>query len=152
MAPLYGYGTSRGGLLWDLYGDIAANGKVIERDAAIVTDSGTTVIFGPIDSVQALFDAAGIQSVLHPGSPTTLDGYFPCANPPELGFGFPSISNATSAQADPSSPVSRFSTIFNILPSQLAESSTDGNCTAVIHGTDQFGSGPGAIWIVGQGE
>jgi hypothetical protein len=90
--------------------------KVIGRDAAIMTDSGTTVIFGPIDSIQALFDAAGIQSVLRPGSPTTLDGYFPCAHPPEIGFGFPSISNATSAQADPSSPVSHLSTIFNIVP------------------------------------
>jgi pepsin A len=37
-----------------------------------------------------------------------------------------------------------------VLPSQLAENRTDGNCTAVIHGTDEFGSGPGAIWLVGQ--
>lgn len=152
VAPLYGYGRPQGGLLWYLFGDIAANGKVIERDAAIVTDSGTTVIFGPLASVQTLFDAAGIQSVLRPNatadSPTTLDGYFPCAHPPELGFGFPSLTNATTATG----PISHSSTIFNILPSQLVENRTDGNCTASIHGTDEFGSGPGAIWIVGQGE
>lgn len=32
--------------LWELFGDVAVGGKVAERDATIVTDSGTTVIFG----------------------------------------------------------------------------------------------------------
>lgn len=101
--------------------------------------------------MQNLFEAAGIQSVLATvdGS-RTLTGYYACAHPPQLDFGFPSISNATAARSDPRSPVSRSSTIFNVL--QLAENSTDGNCTAVIHGTDEFGSGPGAVWLVGQGE
>ena len=40
-APLYLPGWQ-----WDTYADIAANGKVIERDALVITDSGTTVIFG----------------------------------------------------------------------------------------------------------
>ena len=31
---------------WLLFGDIAANGMVVEKDAVILTDSGTTVIFG----------------------------------------------------------------------------------------------------------
>ena len=31
---------------WELQGDIVLNGKVIESGADIITDSGTTVIFG----------------------------------------------------------------------------------------------------------
>lgn len=31
---------------WALYGDLAVNGKVLTRDAQIVTDSGTTTIIG----------------------------------------------------------------------------------------------------------
>jgi hypothetical protein len=103
--------------------------------------------------VGALFDAAGIQSVTTPGNaaagiPTTLTGFYPCDSPPTLGFGFPSISNATTASQNSGSPISHSSTIFNILDSQLAENSTDGNCTASIQGTDAFGE----IWLVGQGE
>jgi hypothetical protein len=37
---------------WATFGDIAANGKVIERDALIEFDSGTTVIFGSVFSVK----------------------------------------------------------------------------------------------------
>lgn len=136
---------------WSLHGDITANGKVIEKDAFIVTDSGTTIVFGPLASVQTLFDAAGIQSVVVPNTtadaPTTLTGYYSCSNPPKLGFGFPSASDTAAARANYSSPVSKFSTIFNILESQLAESKNGDNCTAVIHGTDQFD-----VWLVGQGE
>jgi pepsin A len=46
VAPLAKTETAPEGELWELFGDIAANGKVVERDALIVTDSGTTVIFG----------------------------------------------------------------------------------------------------------
>lgn len=31
---------------WAAFGDIAANGKIVSRDAVIQFDSGTTVIFG----------------------------------------------------------------------------------------------------------
>ena len=44
VAPLYLPGWQ-----WDTYADIAANGKVIERDAMIITDSGTTVVFGSVN-------------------------------------------------------------------------------------------------------
>lgn len=143
-------------LLWVLFGDIAADGKVVQRDAFIATDSGTTDILGPIESVKALFDATGIQSVLHPdtteGAPTTLEGYYPCAHSPEIGFGFPSITNSSSVAKNSNSSVSPFSTIFNILPSQLAQNSTDGNCTVAIHGTDEFDNMGPNFWLVGQGE
>lgn len=153
VAPVYvdSEGVAQEWLVWS---DIAVDGKVIEQDALIVTDSGTTVIFGPVVSVQAMFDAAGIQSVIT-GNLTTgrsLTGYYPCDNPPQFGWGFPSINNATSARANTSSPVSHSSTIFNVLPSQLAQNSTGNNCTASIHGTDEFGIGVDTIWIVGQGE
>jgi len=135
---------------WELLGDITANGKVIIKDANIITDSGTTVIFGPLDQVKTLFAAVGITAVTVAGTggnPTTINGYYPCAKPPALGYGFPSVSQAAAAAKSKTSSVSHTSTIFNILASELAENSTaSGNCTAVIHGTDAFGED----WLVGQ--
>ncbi|KAF4630113.1 hypothetical protein G7Y89_g8027 [Cudoniella acicularis] len=134
---------------WSTYMDVAYDGEVLLKDQLMWTDSGTTVMFGPLEGVQAFFDAAGIQSVLHPSTtadvPTTLDGYFSCSNPPTLGFGIPSISNASAASRDPHSPVSHMSTIFNVLPSQLVQNSTGDNCTASIHGTDEW-----PFWLIGQ--
>lgn len=104
----------------------------------------------PLAQVQAFFDLAGVQSVLHPSSspdvPTTLDGYFSCSNPPTFGFGIPSASNASEASQDAQSPVSHTSKIFNVLPSQLVQISTGDNCTASIHGTDEWD-----FWLIGQG-
>jgi cathepsin D len=40
VAPLFN------GEQWTLFGDVAFNGTVIEKDVMIVTDSGTTTIFG----------------------------------------------------------------------------------------------------------
>lgn len=100
----------------------------------------------PIDSVQNLFDAAGIQSVLTQGSPSTLTGYFSCSNPPTMGFGIPSTGNATAAAAKHDPLISHKSTVFNILPSQLISSQNGDNCTASIVGTDEF-----PFWLIGQG-
>ncbi|TAQ83813.1 hypothetical protein B7494_g7863 [Chlorociboria aeruginascens] len=113
---------------WSTYVDVAYDGTVLLKDQWMVTDSGTTVMFGA-----------------SPEDPTTLDGYFSCSNPPTLGFGIPSISNASQASQDPSSPVSHTSTIFNVLSSQLVQNSTGDNCTASIHGTDEF-----PFWLIGQ--
>ncbi|KAG0646502.1 hypothetical protein D0Z07_7451 [Hyphodiscus hymeniophilus] len=147
VAPLFQYEGSP--IMWALFGDIAYNGKVIVRDAEIASDSGTTVIFGPVDDVAALFDAAGLQYLIvnstNPAVPTTLTGYYPCDQPPPFGFGFPSISNATTASENGNRNVSHESTVFNVLPSQLLQNGTGNNCTASIHGTDEFGG-----WIVGQ--
>ncbi|MCJ1442906.1 MAG: hypothetical protein MMC23_003403 [Stictis urceolatum] len=107
---------------WELQGDIVLNGKVIESGADIITDSGTTVIFGPIDSVQSLFDAAGIQSVRS-----------------SIGLSFPS----SSEQAKEASAASK---VFNILEEPLAQTKDGDNCTISIHGSDEFGG----AWLVGQ--
>lgn len=104
------------------------------------------MITRPISDVQRLFHAAGIQSVLTPasgGNPASLAGYYPCDKPPVFGFGFPSISNASTATG----PVSKKSTIFNVVPSALVLSATGNNCTASIQGSDEFG-----FWLVGQGK
>jgi hypothetical protein len=104
----------------------------------------------PLDSVQTLFDAAGVQSVLTPssapGAPSILTGYFACDNPPTIGFGFPSTGNATAAAKNASSPVSHQSKVFNILPSQLVSNQTGNNCTASVVGTNEF-----PFWLIGQG-
>jgi cathepsin D len=131
---------------WTVTGDIAVNGKVVQSDARIATDSGTTVIFGPIDSVRAMFKAAGITAVENPGNgntPTTLDGYYDCSKPPQLGFGFPSAGQAAHSK---NKAVSASSSIFNVLPQVLAQKNNNGNCTAIIHGTDEFQG----MWLVGQ--
>lgn len=159
---------------WGSWTDIALDGKVIEKNAMMVTDSGTTIIFGsvilksfdsrssrftkpfsgtdllahinrPTASVQKLFDAAGIQSVADPNA-GTLTGYFSCSKPPTVGLGLPSADNATEAAASGSTTISHKSTIFNILPSQLISNQDGDNCTSSIVGTDDF-----PFWLVGQG-
>lgn len=133
---------------WTVNADVTFNGNVIEKDAEISTDSGTTVVFGPIESVQALFKAAGIQSVTIPGNgdvPTVVNGYYPCDKPPALGLAIPSASEAAKAKTANSKSVSQASTVFNILNEPLAQTKDGNNCTAVIHGTDQF-----PFWLVGQ--
>lgn len=129
---------------WGLEGDVVVNGKVVQSSATILTDSGTTVVFGPVASVQAIFKAAGIQYVTNNGSngtPTTVDGYYPCDQPPKLGFAFPSASQAGTGKA------SKTSTIFNIDSVPLAQTMNGNNCTAILHGTDEF-----SFWLVGQGK
>lgn len=102
-----------------------------------------------MESVQKLFDVAGIESVVSPGgdnAPTTLTGYFNCSSPPTLGFNVPSADNATAALLRRGSSVSLASSTFNILPNQLVQYQDGDNCTASIQGTTQF-----PFWLVGQG-
>ena len=130
-------------------GDIANEEEAIERDMVIDTDTGTTVIFGPVDSVATMFDDADIQYFVDNSTDiTTLTGYYPCENPPKFGFGFPSISDATSARQIARSPVGHNSTIFDVLPTQLAQNRSGNNCTASIQGPSQYGN---ICWVDGQG-
>jgi hypothetical protein len=107
----------------------------------------------PIAGVQAMFDAACIQSILTPNQTADtlpqLTGYYPCDSPPNLGFGFPSFTNATTAKEVHNHTISHQSTIFEMLPEALAFNSTGNNCTASIFGTDEFGNG---FWLIGQSE
>lgn len=78
-----------------------------------------------------------MQSVVMPGNPTYIYGYYPCDNPPTVGFSFPAQSDIAAANS--SSPISRTAKTFNIPKSafQLADNGNN-NCTAVLMGTDQF--------------
>lgn len=104
-----------------------------------------------MDDVQAMFDAAGVQSVLAPNTTADtyplLTGYYPCDCPPELGFGFPSITNATTAKQEHNSTISHDSTIYNVLPEALAFATNGNNCTSSIFGSNEYGS-----WLIGQGK
>jgi hypothetical protein len=98
-----------------------------------------------------LFDAAGIQSILTANTTADtyplLSGYYPCDKPPELGFGFPPITNATTAMEEHSSKPSHYSTLYEMLPEALAFITAGNNCTASIYGSDEYGG-----WLVGQGQ
>lgn len=109
---------------WSISGDITVNGNVITQGASIITDSGTTVVFGPTDAVKSVFQAAGIQAVENQNGVT---GYYACDQPPQIGVSF----NGQN---------------FNIEPSALAFASNGNNCTASVHGSDSFGG----QWLVGQ--
>jgi len=102
--------------------------------------------------VSALFDKAGIQSVLQPSeSGDTLVGYFPCGKAPTIGFSFPSSSNI-SAAAGSGLDISN-SKVFNILGDAMSMGPVDAqgkNCSSVISGFD-FAALPG-LWVVGQGK
>jgi hypothetical protein len=76
-----------------------------------------------------------------------LTGYYTCDNPPELGFGFPSITNATTAKEEHNSTTSHHSALYEMLPKALAFATTGNNCTASIYGTDEYSG-----WLMGQGQ
>ncbi|KAM0458576.1 hypothetical protein ACHAPV_005968 [Trichoderma viride] len=109
---------------WIVTGDVTLNGKTVRSSVSIITDSGTTVIFGPSSQVKTLFQQAGIQAVQNSNGIT---GYYACNAPPTIGLAF----NGKN---------------FNILPEALAFTQNGNNCTASIHGTTDFGS----QWLVGQ--
>lgn len=109
---------------WSVQGDITVNGKVVSSRASIITDSGTTVVFGPTSAVKSVFKAAGIQAVSDKNGVT---GYYACDKSPKIGISF----NGQN---------------FNIEPSALAFSRNGNNCTASVHGSDSFGG----QWLVGQ--
>ena len=113
---------------------MAVGGNVITTNQTIVLDSGTANVIGPIDAVQDLFDAAGIQGVTQSlsGCQKVLTGYYPCASPPTVGFKFPAGKGGK---------------VFDIVASAFPEADDGtGNCTAIVAGID-FAPG---LWIVGQ--
>jgi pepsin A len=109
---------------WEVTGGVSVNGKTIQQEASIITDSGTTIIFGPTQQVRSIFDVAGIKYSEYSNGIT---GYYSCNSPPDIGFVFGGKT-------------------FNILDSALAFKMDGGNCTASIHGTSDFGDS----WLVGQ--
>lgn len=109
---------------WIVTGQVTLNGVAVRGSVSIITDSGTTVIFGPTSQVKSLFQQAGIQAVQ---TSNGITGYYACNAPPTIGFAFDGNN-------------------FNILPEALAFSQNGNNCTASIHGTNAFGS----QWLVGQ--
>ncbi|KID79696.1 aspartic protease precursor, partial [Metarhizium brunneum ARSEF 3297] len=109
---------------WAVQGDVTVDGAAVQHGASIITDSGTTVIFGPTHRVADVFARAGVQAV--PTS-TGLAGYYNCSAPPTIGLSFAGAN-------------------FDILPEALAFASDGDNCTAAVHGSDAFGDN----WLVGQ--
>jgi len=109
---------------WIITGHVTVNGATVHDNVTIITDSGTTVIFGPTSQVQSLFQQAGIHAVQDSNGIT---GFYACNAPPTIGLKFGSRN-------------------FNILPAALAFSQNGNNCTASIHGTDEFGE----MWLFGQ--
>jgi pepsin A len=105
-------------------GDVTVAGKTVQSRANIITDSGTTVIFGPTNQVSKIFSQAGIHAVQ---TANGITGYYNCSAPPEIGF-------------------SLGGTNFNILAKALAFAKNGDNCTASVHGTNAFGNS----WLVGQ--
>jgi hypothetical protein len=129
---------------WVTWGDVALNGEILQSDVRMLTDMGTAVIWGPFDTVQRMFDDAGIESVVLPPtdefSGTVVQGSYPCASPPAFGFSFPSTQNKTTAGQNASN-----GTVFNILPEALAASKEGEKCTTILKGVTNMD-----IWIVGQ--
>ncbi|KAI9644565.1 hypothetical protein NHQ30_006586 [Ciborinia camelliae] len=128
---------------WATFGDIAVNGKIVEKDALLEFDSGSSGIIGPISAIETLFNLTNIQSVLIPSAAgNTLVGYYPCSTLPTIGLSLPSQSNLTSPAS------SNSSTIFNLETSTLSMGHEGNNCTSVISGFD-YGGKPG-LWVIGQ--
>jgi len=120
---------------WGSRGDVVAKGKVISTDEVLYFVSNTNFNAGPIDDVQALFDAAGVESVSQKqDDQTVLSGYYPCDQPPSLGIQFPSASDAAAAKQDKSSPVSTESSVFNFAASSMELSRDGNNCTLALKG------------------
>ncbi|KHN99762.1 aspartic protease precursor [Metarhizium album ARSEF 1941] len=109
---------------WVVVGAVTAGGRAVQSGASIVTDSGTTVIFGPTDQVGNLFRQAGIRAVQ---TSAGLTGHYNCSAPPAIGFSFGGKN-------------------FDLLPAALAFAKDGDDCTAAVHGSDAFGG----RWLVGQ--
>ncbi|OAR00720.1 hypothetical protein LLEC1_00221 [Akanthomyces lecanii] len=112
--------------LWALNGGATVSGKTIVGNIDIITDSGTTVIFGPKADVKKIFKAAGITAN---NTGSTIQGHYSCAKPPTVGFNLGGKN-------------------FNIDPKALAfkQDKTSNDCIASIFGTDDFSNN----WLVGQ--
>ena len=120
---------------WAISGSIIANATTVTRNADIGTDSGTSVVYGPIDTVRSIFQTLNIPISEHQGTdpnsdPSYVYGYTPCDTPPVSQFG-----------------IGLGGTTFNIEPAAWnAKDNGLNNCTAVLQGTDGFGE----MWLVGQ--
>lgn len=111
--------------LWSISGDVTVDGNSIVSQINIATDSGTTVIFGPTNTVSRVFKAAGITGKRT--SSGNLEGHYSCSKTPTVGF---SIGGKN----------------FNIDPKALAFKKDGDDCTASLIGTSNFGG----TWLVGQ--
>lgn len=118
---------------WATTGKLVIHGtEVIAHGKEIYYDSGTNNVVVQTAVARALFKALKIQTVEQheAGCSTIVYGYYPCDNPPEVGF---QVGDKT----------------FNIHPSQFAlEDNGNNNCTAVVTGID-FDFAP-EWWLVGQ--
>ncbi|KAF2670570.1 acid protease [Microthyrium microscopicum] len=127
---------------WFLNGDIAVNNKIVSKDALIELDTG------PISVVQQIFEATGIQGIMvnEAGCLPTLVGYYPCNEPPVVGYSFP----PESTLANQTVGVSKRSSIFNI-PVEAFKFKDNGNnnCTAIVSGQDFNNSLTPDLWVVG---
>ncbi|KUJ16902.1 acid protease [Mollisia scopiformis] len=139
VGPIYQTG-------WATKMDLAVNGTIVTRDISVELDSGTATILGPIEDVSSIFEANGIKGVLsNSSSGLQLTGYFPCDSPPNIGFSFPSQTNASTAVGT----ISKNSTIFDIPANTWAAvDNGNNNCTAILGGQD-VAAFPG-LWVVGQ--
>ncbi|OOF94901.1 hypothetical protein ASPCADRAFT_208555 [Aspergillus carbonarius ITEM 5010] len=135
---------------WVFFADLALENTIIASDILVELDSGTATVTGPVDEVLSIFEATSIQAVIQNTTDgVTVTGYFPCDQPPTLGFGIPSQSNASTAEKTDSSLVSHQSTIFNIAADQwIAADNGNNNCTAILSGMT-VASYP-TLWVVGQ--
>ncbi|ATY59898.1 aspartyl protease [Cordyceps militaris] len=116
--------TARG-RLWSVKGDVTVNRDRIYIGLPLVTDSGTTAIFGPSSLVRKVFQAARIKEVK---TENGYEGRFNCSDAPTIGF-----------------RIGR--KIFNIDPKALAFKKDGDNCTASLFGMHKkFGD----RWILGQ--
>lgn len=122
-----------GQYFWEILGDVTLNGKTFHANAGIITDSGTTVIFGPTAQVKDLFAKAGVQAV--DDGKGNVKGYYRCDSPPTIGFAFPA-SKGSKKRVN-----------FNVLPEALEQERNGNNCTITIHGGDISGD---KTWLVGQ--
>lgn len=115
----------------------------------------------PIEYVQAFFNQAGMQSTRQNSTDTTtnstvttLNGFYPCDNPPDFAFQFPSMTNASTARSTKSTVVTHNSSSFKFSTDSFAQRNSKiaaehvGQCMASVHGTDGFGDS----WILGQRE
>ncbi|KAJ5757802.1 acid protease [Penicillium nucicola] len=135
---------------WVIFADLAFNGKPFKKDVLVELDTGTGTIIAPPGEVVSVFEELKIQYFIHKsGDVTTVNGYFPCDQPPNFGISIPSLSNATAAAKADSKLVSHKSSIFNIARDQwVAEDNGNNNCTAIISGTSEI-TYPG-LWVIGQ--
>lgn len=113
---------------WVVPLDVSGGGTQVANQASAIFDSGTTVVYGPIDSVRDLYDALGLQTTQKSvGGQNYLYATYPCGSPPDVTFGLGGGE-------------------FKIEDAAWPASQDGSTCTATLQGTDGFGD----QWLVGQ--